>query len=217
MALASPIGQLNIANCSGGGVSVTATTITWFPVGTVAGTGCINTGLGTSVAFLGGTLGAGVAGNIKNLTAGGGTVDQFMMFTGVSTPTVMDFMLTGLPAATATNGTNCASTTLGQSCVTFAGSPFLLTNLGANTAVSLTALGTVSDANGLSNWSGAYTTQLTQTVTSIQTTILAGGSVSSTYSAQFGVTIAGIPEPVTALLISSGLIALGLLKRRSRT
>jgi hypothetical protein len=216
MAMATPIGALNIANCPGGGVTVNLTTITWLPTGTVAGTGCIDTGIGTSVSYSGGTLGGGAVGNIQDLTSPTTfPVNNFMTFTG----TPLDFILAALPAATATNGTNCASTTVGQSCVVFAGSPFLLTNEGSfGTAVSLTAMGTATDGSGpASNWSGTFTTQVPQTPSAIQSTITAGGSVTSTHSASFTVTSV-VPEPGTislALFGLAGVIAAARRKMRS--
>src|SRR5947209_3737788 len=81
-ASASVIGPLDVANCPGGGVTVTTTTIDWLlPAGPPDG--CINTGTGTAVLFgptLSSTLGPGVAGRIMDLTIGGGVVPDFMTF-----------------------------------------------------------------------------------------------------------------------------------------
>ena len=210
-AMATAIGSLNVANCAGGGVTVSATTITWSPVGTVAGTGCIDTGLGTNVTYSGGTLGAGVAGNIKNLPAGGPPVDQFMTFTG----STLDFVLTSLGPGSA--NTNCSGLAVGASCSVFAGSPFLLTNLGGgNTAVGLSANGTVTDGGVLSFWKGAFTTQLNLDASTIQSDILAGQSITSTHSGQF--VVSSVPEPTTlSMLLFGGLALMGTKLRGRKT
>jgi hypothetical protein len=214
-ASAAAIGMLNEANCSAGGVMVTETTITWLPLGTLAGTGCISTGSGTNVTYSGGTLSSGVTGNIEDLTSPGGIVNDFMTFQG----TTLDFVLDGFTTPTTTNGTNCASTTVGQTCVVFSGSPFLLTNLGGgDTAVALSAFGTIVDGGVTSNWSGSFTTQLTETPGAIQTTELGGGSISSTQSAQF--TLTATPEPGSfTMMVGAGLLALAFAaqRRKART
>jgi len=211
-AMATAIGPLNVANCSGGGVTVSATAITWSPNGTVAGTGCIDTGLGTNVTYSGGTLGAGVAGNIKNLVVGGPSpTDQFMTFTGSS----LDFVLTGLGPGS--SNTTCSGLAIGASCSVFAGSPFLLTNLGGgNTAVGLSANGTITDGGVTSFWKGAFTTQLNLDASTIQSDILAGQSITSTHSGQF--VVSAVPEPTTlSMLLFGGLALMGTKLRRRKS
>jgi hypothetical protein len=175
------------------------------PAGTVGGTGCIATGAGTNVTYSGGTLGAGVVGNIADLVSPGGIVGDFMTFQG----TRLDFVLDGFTTPTTTNGTNCAGTTTGQTCVVFAGSPFLLVNLGSgDTLVALTAFGTILDGGFISNWSGSFTTQLTETPGAIQAAELGGGSITSTQSAQFVVTVTlPPPSPPTANCASINAVA----------
>jgi PEP-CTERM motif len=210
-AMATPVGILNTANCGGGGVDVTATTITWLPAAG-AGVGCITTGLGTNVSYTGGTLGAGVNGQIKNLTVGGGAVDLFMSFTG----TPLDFVLTGLGPGSSTICSGAVG--LNQTCSATATSPFVLTNLGANTGVSLTAFGTANDGGGGSaNWTGAFTTQLSGlTLTQVLTILGNGGTIESTHSASFTVSAASVPEPATLSMMGLGLLGLGLIGRRKR-
>jgi len=211
-AMATPMGTLNIANCSGGGVDVTATTITWLP-SAGSGVGCIDTGLGTNLSYTGGGhLGAGVAGTIQNLTLGGGAVDMFMTFT--STP--LDFVLNGLGPGSSTICSGAIG--LNQTCSAVAGSPFVLTNLGANTGVSLTAFGVANDGSvGNSTWTGAFTTQISGvTLTQVLATLSAGGTIESTHSASFTVTSATVPEPATLSMMGLGLLGLGVIGRRKR-
>jgi len=206
---ADATGSLNVANCSGGGVSLGATSITWLPSGTVAGTGCVATGTGTNLSYSGGLLGPGVTGNIQNVTAGTLPVDQFMTFQG----TTLDFVLTFLGPGSA--NTNCASLSLGQSCSIAAGSPFVLTDLGASTIIGFSAGGTVTDG-GISNWSGAFSTQVNLTALQIQTAILGGGTVTSTQSGQFSVQDVSVPEPSSLLLLAFGLCSAAGITRRKR-
>jgi len=209
-AMATVVGNFNVANCAGGGVTVSLTTIVWSPAGTVPNSGCIDSGIGTSLTYSGGTLGAGAVGNILNLTAGGGSVNNFMTFLG----TTLDFVLTGLGPGSA--NTNCSGLAIGQSCSVVAGSPFILTNVGnGNTAISLGAFGTIADGGVTSGWSGAFTTQLNLSASAIQTTELGGGSIASTHSGQFSVS--AVPEPGTvSMFLLGGLTLLGIGRKRFR-
>lgn len=217
MASAAAIGTFNESSCAGGGVEVTLTTITWLP-STLGGTaGCIVTGLGTSVTYTGGSLGAGVVGNILNLPDGGPPVDNFMSFPYPG-PTTVDFVLTSFGTPSPTNGTNCATLGLGQSCIVLAGSPFLLTNSGGgNTSILLLAYGTITDSSGIAvDWSGSYTTQLTISPGVVQADILGTpGFVESAQSGQFTGTT--VPEPFTLPLIGGGLMALGMIAKKRKT
>jgi PEP-CTERM motif len=205
---ADAAGSLDVANCSGGGVSLGATSITWLPSGTVAGTGCIATGAGTNLTYSGGTLGPGVIGNIANVTSGSVPIDQFMTFQGTS----LDFVLTFLGPGS--SNTDCSSLTVGQSCSVSAGSPFVLTDLGASTIIGFSAGGTITDG-GTSDWSGAFSTQVNETALQIQNTILGGGTVTSTQSGQFSVQ--SVPEPSSLLMLAFGLCSSAGLIRRKRS
>lgn len=215
-ASATVIGHLDVANCTGLGVTVTGTTIDWLPAdGT---NGCIQTGSGTSVSFSGGTLGPGATGSILDLNAATTTfpVANFMTF---ATAPGLSFDLTSLgPGPT---NTVCATTLNpnAPACSVFAGSPFVLQSTATGTSVTLSATGIARDGTTPnSNWIGAYTTQIANvTPAAIQATILAGGSETSTYSGDFSISaVAPIPEPATlsTMLLGGLLLAGGLFRRR---
>jgi hypothetical protein len=208
-AMATAIGTLDLGQCGGGGVTVTATTITWAPP-TLGGTaGCTETGLGTNVTYSGGTLGAGVTGNILNLAAGGGAVDDFITFG------TLDFVLTAVGPGV--SDISCGTIASGQTCSVFAGSPFILTNNGnGSTGISLPVVGTVTDGGVTTSWFGSFSTQVPQTPGAIQNTELTpGGSISSTYAGDFTVSSIDTPEPSTAAMFLVGaLVLLGVGWRR---
>lgn len=206
-ASASIIGHLAVANCPGGGVTVTGNTIDWInPVD--AGNGCIVTAATTNITGTT-TLGPGVFGNILDLTSGGGAVPGFMTIGSVS------FNLDANGFGPGVANTACANSFNGAdpACSVIAGSPFILAPTAGGTSISLVAHGTATDASGdVSRWSGFFTTQISNaTPFAVQQLFFTQGSISSSYSGAFD--IVAIPEPVTLGLIGAGLIVLAWRRR----
>jgi len=189
-------GTLSVANCSGGGVVVSAAGIDFtLPVG--GGTGCINTATNTNVTYSTGTLLPGVGGTIKDLTVGGPPiVVDFMTFSGNPD---LHFDLTQLGPGV--NNTDCVNLAIGSSCSVVAGSPFILLKSATGTTITLSARGIARDTSTrTSDWLGAFTAQIASlSPADIQTAILSEQTVSSTYSAEFIVTVspaAGCPATI---------------------
>ena len=208
-ASASVIGDLTFANCGGGGVVVTISTID-FELPPLGGNGCIMTGLGTTVTFTGGTgvITTNEAGTVNDLgfppPLSGNT--GFISFPGVT----FDLLAIGAGVA----NTACTNTfdPAAPACSVFAGSPFVLTPGTLGTTIAFSVSGVTNDASSVHNaWEGTFSTQLIGiTPFSIQQTILTSGSFTKTYSFDGEV----VPEPVSMGLIGGGLIGLAVLMRR---
>ena len=211
-ASAAVIGHLDLANCPGGGVIVTATAIDFtLPIG--GGTGCIQTGAATNVTYSGGgPLGPAVTGVILDLTAGGGTVLDFLTFTGNPN---LHFDLTSIGPGVV--NTTCAAALDPNlpSCSAVAGSPFILAPTLSGTSITLSAFGIARDLSlPSSRFLGAFTTQIAgRTPQDLKTAILGGGSITSTQSGDFVITM--VPEPSTISMAALGglLVALAVRKR----
>ncbi|HEY6121140.1 MAG TPA: hypothetical protein VIV66_14375, partial [Pyrinomonadaceae bacterium] len=175
-AKADVAGILNISNCTGGGVTISATTITWSPGGACSTPGTnATTAPGTNVTYNGGgPLIPNVDGVLQNLTIGGGSILNFMTFP--SNPN-LHFDLTSIGPGVA--NTNCMVSP-GQSCSISAGSPFILTaNQNGTTTITFSVAGGARDLSGSSgSWMGSFTSQLAvMTPAQIQNLLLGGGNL----------------------------------------
>jgi len=242
-ATATPSGNLSTTNITNGGVSVSATRIDWYPMINatgVPGSGDFATGGFTNISYNAGTVTATTNpyGQIKDIDIGTGPIANFIQFySGTTLPTPAGtgalqtypvFDLTGVLAGGSVQGAlnNCAGVTaIGVACsplVSIGGtsfvSPFILTNRGAYTDVSLGVNLLGRDATGSLAWSGGFTTQVTEqngvrlTPDAIQSLINGGGTINNTYSGTFSAS--AVPEPASFALIGSGL-ALAYLRRRA--
>lgn len=230
-AMASPIGQLNVTNCNGGGVQVTGTTITWTPAvaAPAPGAGCLTADTGTNVTYTGGgpLVSGDTTGVIKNLN--GSTPSPLANFIVFTDQPILHFDLVSIGPGS--NSVACSATVdpNNASCSPFAGSPVILTPNGAGTSATLSARGTAGDSSGVpSNWLGSFTTQFPNiTPAQLQDAINNGttitgfclaGTCTSTFSGSFVATVnPSVPEPMSLVLIGSGLIGLAFLNKSRKS
>lgn len=215
-ASASILGVLDVANCPGGGVTVSLSTVDWtLPVG--GGDGCVQANVGLTYGIPSSpTVYGGGNGTILDLPGGPA---GFMTFVDSATSDVLTFDLGGIGPGVSNTVCSTVLNPNGPSCSVFAGSAFILAPTATGTSVTLSAFGTAHDSITPTDpgnvWRGAFTTQVAGlTPAAIQSIVVGGGSVHSTFSGEFIVTI---PEPVPTALIGCGLILFASLRRRVRS
>lgn len=209
-ASAAVIGNANIANVAGGGLTLTSTAVDFLlPPG--GGSGAMATGTGTNVVYAGGgPLASGSAGVIKDIPGAGAILD-FMTF---ATDPNLHFDLVSMgPGVANTVAVNVFDPNTPASSP-FAGSPYILQSTATGTTLTFTVNGIARDLSSPDSlWSGVFTTQFSGvTPLQVQTALLNQQSISSTYSAS--ITATGfIPEPGTVSLLLMGLIPLARRRR----
>jgi len=230
-ASATVINTLQLSASSGGGsITVTTNTISFTPGLGNCGANPCDAGVnpGSTMTYNGGILVNGTYNAfIGNLVFSPPSVPNpfIAVYTGGGTD-VINFSLGNFVAPSVTNGTNCAGTTDGQTCVTYVGSPFTLQAKaggsgtgGLATIVSLGLNGTVTDvATGqISNFTGSFS-QTLDNLAPVQVQALFP-SAASTNSIQTGFTgsftATATPEPGSLFMAFGGLLVLaGAVRRR---
>lgn len=218
-------GELNIT----GSVGVSATLIDWLPTGTGVGTFAVDafTQTGDFVPL------AGTIGSSRDLTSATDpvgvaynpgpvfTVPAFLTF--AFDPTIL-FHLQFIFPGVYTSASCFLAPAAGQTCTPFAGSPFNLSNTTASSSTATFQVGgVIQHGADFSDFTGTYSTQFVSlNLQQVLGTILSGGTVNATYSANLVASAAGgggggavVPEPSTIGLLVSGL-ALCLLGRKRR-
>jgi hypothetical protein len=215
-------GEMNIT----GSATVTATTIDWVlgahpgDPAVVGSFDLVDPGSGYFVDIWKPVSGVNT-GLSEDLTAGGGGGADFLSdfdtpfaeYDDLSFTLVSLGSFAGVPVCTGAEA-------VGDSCLAFAGSPFLLTRTTTGTAVEFDVFGffvdlTFGDDGSGNTATGIYTANLIgRTPKEIADIINAGGSVSSSYSAQYTATAVAVPEPLTLALLGSGLLAVGFRARK---
>jgi hypothetical protein len=217
-ASATTIGLLRV-DSGAGGVTVGLNSLDWLPTG--GGTGTFLVGAGTTLTSAVGSPAAGSAGTVLDLS--GGTVLPLANFMTFATAPGLAFDLGFLGPGSA--NTNCAGLPIGGSCSVFVGSPFILTLTPTGTAVVLAVGGIARDGTTPSNWSGNFTTTISnQTPLQIQATFgCAAGqgpaactnptaTIGSTFAGEF--TATPVPEPNSIGLLGLGLIGLYCVRKK---
>jgi hypothetical protein len=225
----------SFATAGSGQVTVSLTAITFTPSTDnifVASPTASNLtyGAGTHLALL--TLGT-----IQNLTnpALPSVIDNFMTFNG----TPLDFKLEAVGPGDLTDPHDCSqATSNGKSCSPLLPgnlvSPIILTYNNGGTVVQMFMSGEVSDNGGAtwSKWTGQLSATLTATLDQITTPSGASvaptpqniisyfianptGAITSSHSGTFTASV--VPEPATLVFVGSGMVLVGLLRRRRRS
>jgi len=218
-------GVLNLANLQGGVVGVSTT-----PTPCIAFSGNTATCNGTTGDAVSGTDPIfGLTGTIKDFVSAPVTAFETVNLTIAGGPAIFDLVSvmtpSGFPACTIT--TNSGSCTTGSFVLTQSSPGQVTINLNLNLLGYLGSSGT-----GSTPYIGVFTTQLsgglaqfgcavtvtndcTDTVGNVIQFEGANGVIKSTWSATES-PVTGVPEPTSFILLGSGLLVLGMVRRTAR-
>jgi hypothetical protein len=154
---------------------------------------------------------------VGTLLAGNGV--QFLIFANsgaLLTPDI-DFFVTEVFAGVGTNAACGLAPSPGEVCTPTGSAATLINGAGGDSSATITMQGLARriSTGELSNLQMVFTSQFNTPFQSVLSTLASNGSVTNTFSASFSAT--PVPEPVTSVLVGSGLLALGILRRRGRT
>jgi hypothetical protein len=220
-------GVNNVANMIGGTVAVTTTTPCIAFSGPVnAPTPCNGT---ATIGVSGVDPIFGTTGTIKDISTVPLTSFKTVNLTIGGGPAIFDLLNIVTPVGFAP----CTAATNSGSCST---GTFILTQTSTNQVsigLSTNEIGYLgSSASGSTPYIGVFTTQLSGSLTQFGCTGAncadtignifafegAGGKISSTWSAtESPVAVPGIPEPMSFLLLGSGLVGISMLRQRRRS
>jgi len=218
-AYGSVIGPLNIS----GSVQVSSTVIDWTDQFTI-GNGVGGTFTGTS----------GTKGNALDLVNPGVTPPQanFLTFLSPALASVHFDIITFIPGG----APGCTGLELVNTSCTLPGGIFTATVTPTGTAIAMQMTGLFNDVAGIvgaTQYLGSYTTQISDSISTILATLLGGpgipggssppvppGFISTTYSASFtqigpGGQDGETPEPATFAMIGAGLVGVWAMRARA--
>jgi hypothetical protein len=133
----------------------------------------------------------------------------------LTTPDIEFFVTEVFPGVG--NAADCGSIPApGEICTPMGSAVTLVNGAGGDSSATITMQGLALriSTGELSNLQVVLTSQFNTPFQSVLGTLGSDGSVTNTFSASFSAT--PVPEPVTSVLVGSGLFALGFLRRRKR-